>query len=171
MHSTVTIPYRGDFILEKTLLRLRVNGESREIAVEPNKTLLEVLREDLDLAGTKHGCELGECGLCTVLIDGTPILSCLTLAIEAQSSEVVTIEGMSERGVPHPLQSAFAGLGAAQCGYCTPGMIVTADALLRSNPRPTREQIREALSGVLCRCTGYSKIIDAVQAAARAEKP
>lgn len=153
------------------MLRLRVNGESHEIAIEPNKTLLEVLREELALAGTKHGCELGECGLCTVLVDGTPMLSCLMLALEAQSSEVVTIEGMSDHGLPHPLQSAFAELGAAQCGYCSPGMILTADALLRSNPRPTREEIREALSGVLCRCTGYSKIIDAVQAAARAEKP
>lgn len=106
-----------------------------------------------------------------MLIDGTPMLSCLMLAVEAESSEVVTIEGLSDHGVPHPLQSAFAELGAAQCGYCSPGMILTADALLKSNPRPTREEIREALSGVLCRCTGYSKIIDAVQAAARAEKP
>jgi aerobic-type carbon monoxide dehydrogenase small subunit (CoxS/CutS family) len=161
----------GRKTLEKRLVRLRVNGEVRQVAVETNKTLLEVLREELGLGGTKHGCELGECGLCTVLVDGAPVLSCLMLAVEAEASEVLTIEGLSDHGRPHPLQSAFAELGASQCGYCSPGMILTAEALLRSNPRPTREEIRAALSGVLCRCTGYSKIIDAVQAAARAEKP
>lgn len=156
--------------LEKKLVRLRINGELREIATETNKTLLEVLREDLDLAGTKHGCELGECGLCTVLVDGAPVLSCLMLAVEAESADVLTVEGLSDRGRPHPLQSAFAEVGAVQCGYCTPGMILVAEALLKNNPRPTREEIRQALSGVLCRCTGYTKVIDAVQAAARAEK-
>jgi len=156
--------------LKKRLLHLRVNGEPKEVAVETNKTLLEVLREDLGLAGTKHGCETGECGLCTVLLDGTPVLSCLMLGADAEGAEVVTIEGVSDRGRLRPLQSAFAELGATQCGYCSPAMILTAEAMLKSNPRPTRQEIREALSGVLCRCTGYSKIIDAVQAAVRAEK-
>jgi aerobic-type carbon monoxide dehydrogenase small subunit (CoxS/CutS family) len=161
----------GRAVLEKRLIRLRVNGEVRETAAALNKTLLEVLREDFDLTGTKHGCELGECGLCTVQIDGAPVLSCLMLALEAEGSEIVTVEGLSERGRPNPLQRAYGDLGASQCGYCSPAMLLTADALLKSNPRPTREEIRTALSGVLCRCTGYSKIIDAVQAAARAEKP
>jgi len=156
--------------LKKRLLRLKVNGEPKEVAVEDNKTLLEVLREDLGLAGTKHGCETGECGLCTVLLDGTPVLSCLMLGIDVEGADVRTIEGVSDRGRLRPLQSAFAELGATQCGYCSPAMILTAEALLKSNPRPTRQEIREALSGVLCRCTGYSKIIDAVQAAVRAEK-
>jgi aerobic-type carbon monoxide dehydrogenase small subunit (CoxS/CutS family) len=160
----------GRTALKKRLIRLRVNGEVREVAAEPNKTLLEVLREDFDLTGTKHGCELGECGLCTVLIDGAPVLSCLMLALEAEGSGVVTVEGLSERGRPNPLQRAFEELGASQCGYCSPAMLLTADALLKSNAHPSREEIRTALSGVLCRCTGYSKIIDAVQAAARAEK-
>ena len=153
----------------KRLVRLRVNGDLREVATETNKTLLEVLREDLGLAGTKHGCELGECGVCTVLVDGTPVLSCMMLAVEAQAADIVTVEGLDNRGRPHPLQSAFAELSAAQCGYCTSGVLLTAKALLAKNPRPTREEIRHALSGVLCRCTGYSKIIDAVQAAGRAE--
>ena len=153
----------------KRLVRLRVNGDLREVATETNKTLLEVLSEDLGLAGTKHGCELGECGVCTVLVDGTPVLSCMMLAVEAQAADIVTVEGLDNRGRPHPLQSAFAELSAAQCGYCTSGVLLTAKALLAKNPRPTREEIRHALSGVLCRCTGYSKIIDAVQAAGRAE--
>jgi len=156
--------------LKKRLLHLRVNGEPREVAVEDNKTLLEVLREDLGLAGTKHGCETGECGLCTVLLDGTPVLACLMLGADAEGTDVRTIEGVSDRGRLRPLQSAFAELGATQCGYCSPAMILTAEALLKNNPRPTRQEIREALSGVLCRCTGYSKIIDAVQAVVRAEK-
>lgn len=156
--------------MKKRLLHLRVNGEPREVAVEDNKTLLEVLREDLGLAGTKHGCETGECGLCTVLLDGTPVLACLMLGADAEGTDVRTIEGVSDRGRLRPLQSAFAELGATQCGYCSPAMILTAEALLKNNPRPTRQEIREALSGVLCRCTGYSKIIDAVQAVVRAEK-
>lgn len=153
----------------KRLVRLRVNGETREVATEVSKTLLEVLREDLGLAGTKHGCELGECGLCTVLLDGSPVLSCLMLAVEAQAAEIVTVEGLKTQDRPNRLQVAFAELGATQCGYCIPGILLAAQALLAKNPRPTREEIRHALSGVLCRCTGYSKIIDAVQAAARAE--
>ena len=151
----------------KSLLRLRVNGESREVATEINKTLLEVLREDLALTGTKHGCELGECGTCAVLVDGKPVLSCLMLGIEAVNSEVVTVEGMMQNGKPHPLQKAFADLGAAQCGYCIPGILLTAKALLDEHLQPTREEIRQALSGNLCRCTGYTKILQAVELAAK----
>jgi aerobic-type carbon monoxide dehydrogenase small subunit (CoxS/CutS family) len=153
----------------KQILNLRVNGESREIATETNKTLLEVLREDMDLTGTKHGCELGECGTCTVLIDGAPVLSCLVLGVEAQDSEIVTVEGLKDRDKPHPLQVAFADLGAAQCGYCTPGILLTAKALLEDNPHPSREEIREALAGNLCRCTGYTKILEAVELVAKGE--
>ena len=151
----------------KTLLRLRVNGETREVATEVNKTLLEVLREDMNLPGTKHGCELGECGTCAVLVEGRPVLSCLMLGIEAVDHEIVTVEGMAREGKPHPLQNAFADLGAAQCGYCIPGILLTAKALLDENPRPTRHEIRQALSGNLCRCTGYTKILQAVELAAK----
>lgn len=151
----------------KILLRLRVNGETREVATEINKTLLEVLREDMALTGTKHGCELGECGTCTVLVDGKPVLSCLMLGIEAVNTEVTTVEGMLQNGKPHPLQNAFADLGAAQCGYCIPGILLTAQALLDENPQPTRDEIRQALSGNLCRCTGYTKILQAVELAAK----
>lgn len=151
----------------KILLRLRVNGETREVATEINKTLLEVLREDLALTGTKHGCELGECGTCAVLVDGKPVLSCLMLGIEAVHAEVTTVEGMMQNGKPHPLQNAFADLGAAQCGYCIPGILLTAQALLDDNPQPTRDEIRQALSGNLCRCTGYTKILQAVELAAK----
>lgn len=152
----------------KALLRLRVNGEAREVATEINKTLLEVLREDMALTGTKHGCELGECGTCAVLVDGKPVLSCLMLGIEAVNAEVTTVEGMIQNGKPHPLQNAFADLGAAQCGYCIPGILLTAKALLDENPQPTRDEIRLALSGNLCRCTGYTKILQAVELAAKA---
>ena len=151
----------------KTLLRLRVNGETREVATEINKTLLEVLREDLNLTGTKHGCELGECGTCAVLVAGKPVLSCLMLGIKAEHAEILTIEGIMRDGKPHPLQNAFADLGAAQCGYCIPGIVLTAKALLDENPTPTREEIRQSLSGNLCRCTGYTKIIEAVELAAK----
>ena len=154
----------------KQLLTLKVNGEEHEVWVPVHKTLLEVLREDLNLTGTKHGCELGECGTCTVLIDGEPVLSCLALPIELQGREILTVEGLAQRGQPHPLQSAFAELGAAQCGYCTPGFLLTAKHLLDTNPNPTRERIAEALSGNLCRCTGYLQIFEAVEAAARAVK-
>src|SRR4029079_17426382 len=135
----------------KTLLRLRVNGEIHEVATEINKTLLEVLREDLNLTGTKHGCELGECGTCAVLVAGKPVLSCLMLGIEAEHAEILTIEGIMREGKPHPLQNAFADLGAAQCGYCIPGIILTAKALLDENPTPTREKTRTCLSGDLAR--------------------
>jgi aerobic-type carbon monoxide dehydrogenase small subunit (CoxS/CutS family) len=153
--------------LTKTLLQLRVNGETQEVATEINKTLLEVLREDMGLTGTKHGCELGECGTCAVLVDGAPVLSCLMLGVEAVNTEIVTVEGMTQDGRPHPLQKTFADLGAAQCGYCIPGILLTAKALLDKTPQPTRNEIRQALSGNLCRCTGYIKILQAVELAAK----
>ena len=146
-------------------IRLTLNGEQTDVAFAPYKTLLEVLREDLGHTGTKHGCELGECGACAVLLDGKPVLSCLVLALECDGRKVVTVEGLCEDGKLHPLQEAFADLGAAQCGYCTPAILVTAKALLEENPKPTRDQIREAISGNLCRCTGYLQIVEAVEAA------
>ncbi len=143
-----------------------VNGDLVEAAIEPHKTLLEVLREDLNLTGTKHGCELGECGTCAVLLDGKPVLSCLVLGLECEGRNVETVEGMAGPRGLHPLQKAFADLGAAQCGYCTPGFLLTAKALLEENAKPTLPQIREALAGNLCRCTGYIKIFEAVELAA-----
>jgi aerobic-type carbon monoxide dehydrogenase small subunit (CoxS/CutS family) len=153
--------------MSKKLLRLRVNGETKEVATELSKTLLEVLREDMGLTGTKHGCELGECGTCAVLANGEPVLSCLMLGVEAEGLEIMTVEGLMQNGQPHPLQKTFAALGAAQCGYCIPGILLTAKALLDKTPRPSRDEIREALSGNLCRCTGYTKIIEAVELATR----
>ena len=146
-------------------IALSVNSEPAEVAFAPYKTLLEVLREDLNLCGTKHGCELGECGACAVLLDGQPVLSCLVLGVECEGRQVVTVEGLATDGRLHPLQDAFADLGAAQCGYCTPGFLIAAKALLDEEPRPTRDRIREALSGNLCRCTGYQQIFEAVEAA------
>lgn len=151
----------------KSVLQLRVNGEDVEVLAPVHKTLLEVLREELHLTGTKHGCELGECGTCSVLLDGEPVLSCLVLPIEVQRREIRTVEGMTSGSTPHPLQTAFSELGAAQCGYCTPGILVTALALLQSQPAPDRQQIKEALAGNLCRCTGYIKILEAVELAAQ----
>ena len=148
-------------------LRLRVNGEARDVSFAPYKTLLEVLREDLALTGTKHGCELGECGACAVQIDGEPQLSCLVLAVACEGREIRTVEGLADGSALHPLQETFAELGGSQCGYCSPGMLMTAEALLRENPSPTREQVREALAGNLCRCTGYQQIFEAVEEAAR----
>ncbi|HLJ69118.1 MAG TPA: (2Fe-2S)-binding protein [Chloroflexota bacterium] len=150
----------------KQLCDLRVNGEAVQVAFEPYKTLLEVLREDLNLTGTKHGCELGECGACTVLVDGLPIMSCIYLAVEAVGREITTVEGLATRGELSALQRAFARTGGAQCGYCTPGMLMSGTALLRENPDPGREEIREALAGNLCRCTGYTKIYQALELAA-----
>src|SRR5947199_2987535 len=144
---------------------MTVNGDTTEVAFAPYKTLLEVLREDLNLCGTKHGCELGECGACAVLLDDQPVLSCLVLGVECEGRHVTTVEGLASEGRLHPLQETFADLGAAQCGYCTPGILVTAKALLDANPHPGRDQIREALSGNLCRCTGYLQIFEAVEAA------
>jgi len=146
-------------------IRFTLNGEGVDVFFAPYKTLLEVLREDLGHTGTKHGCELGECGACAVLLDGKPVLSCLLLALECAGRQVLTVEGLAGDGRLHPLQDAFADLGAAQCGYCTPGILVTAKALLDANPHPSRDQIREALSGNLCRCTGYLQIFEAVEAA------
>jgi carbon-monoxide dehydrogenase small subunit len=158
---------RGVSKPEKAHICLRVNGEPVEVAFAPHKTLLEVLREDLGLTGTKHGCELGECGCCAVLVDGKPVLSCLALGLAVEGHEVTTVEGMAPPGPAlHPLQEAFAELGAAQCGYCTPGILLTAMALLEKVPRPTREKIQRALAGNLCRCTGYIKIYEAVELAA-----
>ncbi|TMD11657.1 MAG: (2Fe-2S)-binding protein [Chloroflexi bacterium] len=152
--------------VERVVLALDVNGEARQLLVAVHKTLLEVLREDLQLTGTKHGCELGECGTCTVLIDGRPELSCLSLPIQLQGRAITTVEGMASGSELHPLQTAFAELGAAQCGYCTPGILLSARALLEENARPSRDEIREALAGNLCRCTGYTKILQAIELAA-----
>jgi aerobic carbon-monoxide dehydrogenase small subunit len=152
----------------KTIIQLTVNGESVEAAVEPNRTLVQFLREDLGLTGVKHGCGLGDCGACTVILNGKPVNSCLVLAVQAAGGEVVTIEGLAENGVLHPLQQSFVDHGAIQCGFCTPGMILSAKALLDANPKPTELEIRTAISGNLCRCTGYQKIVQAIQEAAKA---
>ncbi|HEY8806919.1 MAG TPA: (2Fe-2S)-binding protein [Candidatus Limnocylindria bacterium] len=155
--------------MTKELLTLRVNGERHTVAAEPHHTLLEVLREELQLTGTKHGCELGECGACTVLVDGVPVLSCLTLPAQLdEAAEVTTVEGLATGATLHPLQTAFAEEGAAQCGYCTPGMLMAAKALLDGNPRPSRDEIAQAISGNLCRCTGYTAIYEAIERAAQA---
>jgi carbon-monoxide dehydrogenase small subunit len=148
-------------------LNLNVNGEASPVSFAPYKTLLEVLREDLDLTGTKHGCELGECGACTVLVDGEPVLSCLVLALECEGRRIETIEGLARGAELHPLQAAFTDLGGSQCGYCTPGVIMTAKALLDRNLNATREEIKEATAGNLCRCTGYLQITEAIEDAAR----
>jgi aerobic-type carbon monoxide dehydrogenase small subunit (CoxS/CutS family) len=151
----------------KIRLTCAVNDEPVDLLAEDYKTLLEVLREDLGLTGTKHGCELGECGACAVLVDGEPVLSCLLLAVESEGRRIETVEGLAREGRLHPLQESFADLGAAQCGYCIPGMLMTAKALLAREPHPSRERICEALSGNLCRCTGYLQIVEAVEAAAK----
>jgi len=146
----------------KRILRLHMNGDEHEILTETHKTLLEVLREDLGLTGTKRGCDLGACGACTVLIEGKPYLSCLTLAVDVQGKKIVTIEGLTQDGEPHPLQKAFVEKGAIQCGFCTPGMILTAKAFLDENPHPSEGEVKKAISGNLCRCTGYVKIVEAI---------
>jgi|SRR6185436_9959957 carbon-monoxide dehydrogenase small subunit len=148
-------------------LKIRVNGEEAEVSFPPYKTLLEVLREELALTGTKHGCELGECGACAVLVDGEPVLSCLTLALECEGRAIETVEGLARGAALHPLQAAFADLGGAQCGYCTPGLLMTAKALLDAERAPSRERIKEAIAGVLCRCTGYQQIVDSIERAAQ----
>ncbi len=152
--------------VERIVLTLEVNGEQKQLLVPVHKTLLEVLREDLQLTGTKHGCELGECGTCTVLVGGKPELSCLLLPVQLEGEAITTVEGIAQGSELHPLQVAFGELGAAQCGYCTPGILLSAKSLLEGNPRPTRGEIREALAGNLCRCTGYTKIIAAIELAA-----
>jgi carbon-monoxide dehydrogenase small subunit len=146
--------------------RLRINGELRECAIRPNTTLLEALRYELGLTGSKQGCDKGDCGACTVVVDGEPVLSCISLALAFEGREITTIEGVSEGGRPHPLQDAFDVTGGAQCGFCTPGILMSAWALLRRNPSPSRAEIAHALSGNLCRCTGYTKIFEAVERAA-----
>jgi len=152
--------------MEKQLVQLTVNGEEHDVVIRPNQTLVEVLRENLELTGTKEGCGEGACGTCTVLLNGKPVRSCLTLAVEAQGKEIVTIEGLVSNGQLHPVQKAFIEHGAIQCGFCTPAMILTAKALLDESPKPTEEEARWAISGVVCRCTGYAKIVEAIMAAA-----
>ena len=148
--------------MDKRIVQLTVNGEEYEVIVAPNQTLLEVLRDDLYLTGTKEGCGEGACGTCTVLLDGKPVRSCLTLAVEVQGREITTIEGLAPMGELHPVQKAFVEYGAIQCGFCSPGMILTAKALLDENPNPTEQEARQAISGNVCRCTGYAKIVEAI---------
>ena len=148
----------------KQLIELKVNGESYEAAVDSHRTLLEVLRENLGLTGAKEGCDLGACGACTVLIDGKAVLSCLTLAIDSQGKEITTIEGLAKEGKLHPLQQNFVDHGAIQCGFCTSGMILSAKAMLDKTPKPTEDEVKRGISGNLCRCTGYTKIIEAIMA-------
>jgi carbon-monoxide dehydrogenase small subunit len=151
----------------KQLITLTVNGETHQVAIEPRQSLLQVLRQELHLTGTKEGCSEGECGACTVILDGQTVDSCLIFGLEANGRDVVTIEGLAHGGRLHPVQKAFADYGAVQCGFCTPGMILAAKALLESNPNPTDADIRRGISGNLCRCTGYVKIVEAIRAAAR----
>ncbi len=151
----------------KQLISLKVNGEIYQVAVEPRTTLLEVLRTDLGLTGTKNGCDVGECGSCTVLMDGNPVLACLVLAADARDRDILTIEGLMADGQLHPLQKAFVEHGAVQCGFCTSGMILSAKALLERVPQPSEEQVKKAIAGNLCRCTGYNKIVEAIMAAAK----
>jgi len=150
----------------KKMITLTVNGVEHELAIEPRRTLLELLREDLNLTGTKKGCGIGDCGACTVLVDGVATFSCLTLAIQMDGCSVVTVEGLADGGKPNRLQENFVEQGAIQCGYCTPGMLITATELLQRNPHPDEHEIRRAISGNLCRCTGYQKIVEAIQTTA-----
>jgi len=152
--------------MKHKLIQLKINGETYQVTVKVNETLLDVIRDKLDLTGTKKGCDTGDCGACTVLLEGKPINSCLVLAIEADGKEILTIEGLAKNGKLHPLQEAFIKEGAVQCGYCTPGMIMSAKALLDENPNPTEEDVKKAIAGNLCRCTGYVKIVKAILAAA-----
>ena len=151
-------------------IQMNVNGEIYEVSVKPNETLLDVLRDKLDLTGTKKGCDTGQCGACTVLLEGKPVNSCLVLAVEAHGKDILTIEGLARNGHLHPLQTAFVQEGAVQCGYCTPGMLLSAKALLDENPKPSDEAIKKAIEGNLCRCTGYTGIIKAIQAVAKNSK-
>ena len=155
----------------KRLIELNINGETFELAVEPNATLAQVIRDQVGLTGTKEACGTGECGTCTVLIDGRPILSCLTLAVDCRNKTILTIEGLSEGETLTPVQQAFQDCGAIQCGFCTPGMVLSTTALLEANPHPSTPEIQKALEGHLCRCTGYNKILEAVQQAAAAVAP
>lgn len=155
----------------KQVMKFHVNGEEVEVFEETNKTLLDVLRDSLGLTGTKRGCDLGTCGACTVLIDGKPCLSCITLAADVQGKKIVTIEGLAHAGVLHPLQKAFIEKGAIQCGFCTPGMIMTAKAFLDCHPQPSQGAVKKAISGNLCRCTGYVKIVEAIMSAVDPSSP
>ncbi len=151
--------------MEKEIITLTVNGESYEALVKPNSTLLDVLRDQLELTGTKRGCDAGDCGSCTVIMDGRPVNACLVLALKADGKEIITIEGLAEGTKLHPIQEAFVEYGAIQCGFCTPGMVLSAKALLDRNPKPSEEEIKIGIAGNLCRCTGYIKIVEAIQAA------
>lgn len=151
----------------KKLLTLRINGEDYDVAISPTAFLIDVIRETVGLTGTKKGCGIGDCGACTVLIDGRPALSCITLALSCTGKEITTIEGLSRGSELHPVQKAFIDKGAVQCGFCTPGMILSATALLQENPRPSQDEIKTAMAGNLCRCTGYTKIMEAVEHASK----
>jgi len=153
----------------KKMITLKVNDREYDLVIPVNRTLTQVLRENLRLTGTKQGCSLGDCGSCTVLMDGQPVNSCLVLAVEAEGHEILTIEGLSDEGKLHPIQQAFVEHGSIQCGFCSPGMILSAKALLDKNPTPAKSEIREAISGNLCRCTGYQKIVDAIESVAKTE--
>ena len=154
----------------KQLIQLTVNGETHDLVVTPTRTLLDVIRDNLGLTGTKRGCDLGACGACAVLLDGRPVNACLVLAVEAAGQEIVTIEAIASGGKLHPVQEAFVQQGAVQCGFCAPGLVVTVKALLDERPNASESEIREAISGNICRCTGYVKVLDAVRAAARKQK-
>lgn len=149
------------------LIKLRVNGVTYEATIEPRQTLLEILRGNLGLTGAKKACDTGDCGACTVIMDGKPVVSCLVLAVEAQGKDILTIEGLAKNGQLHPIQQAFVDRGAIQCGFCTPGMILSAKALLDRNPKPTEDEVKAAIVGNLCRCTGYAKIVEAILAASQ----
>ncbi|MCL5264243.1 MAG: (2Fe-2S)-binding protein [Chloroflexi bacterium] len=151
----------------KVAINLRVNGDACKVLVPPHRPLVDVLRDDVGLTGTKKGCGAGECGACTVLMDGKPVNSCLVLAVQADGKDIVTIEGLAQDDRLHPIQEAFVQHGAIQCGYCSPGMILIAKALLDENPRPTELEVKQAIAGNICRCTGYVKIVEAIQAASR----
>jgi len=166
INVSATVLLKGGSGMKKKLIEFTINGNPRKLYVKTNELLLNVIREDLGLTGTKYGCGTGECGACTVLIDGGPVLSCLTLAVTVNKKKVTTIEGVGTDENPHPLQQTFVETGAIQCGFCTPGMILSAKALLDKNPNPTEEEIKRAIEGNLCRCTGYVKIIEAVKLAA-----
>ena len=154
----------------KQRIQFTINGEQVEVEAEPRETLLQVIRDKLSLTGSKEACGLGECGACTVLMNGTPVYSCLILAVEAEGKDILTVEGLAEGEKLHPLQEAFRDYGAVQCGFCTPGMLLTAKALLEENPRPTEEEVRTAIAGNICRCTGYVKIVEAILATAKGRK-
>lgn len=150
--------------MKRVAIKFVINGEEKELEIEPNLTLLELLRDHLGLTGTKEGCGIGECGACTILLDGRPVYSCLVLIPKVDGKEITTIEGIGKEGGLHPLQEAFINYGAVQCGFCTPGMIMTAKGLLDKNPHPSMDEIKEAISGCLCRCTGYLQIVNAIEA-------